>query len=143
MAGLTCQPRLFSDNESKSAAGKNPAAGSLGCAVVKEVLAFSTAPLTSLESPGQEYWDISEAALVKGADEIGLHDYSDIIGIPRIRHLNFCSTRQRSLALELDRYRLTRPYSGAFLGWARERGREHFRSRRLSRSLSTAACGSR
>src|SRR5438132_1415331 len=38
---LTRQPPLLSDSESKSAAGTGPAAGSLGCAGVKnEVLAF-------------------------------------------------------------------------------------------------------
>src|SRR5207237_2988410 len=59
---------LSSFRESKSAAGTGPAAVSLGCPVVKDkVLALLTALLTSLKNPGEEYGDISAAALVKGA----------------------------------------------------------------------------
>src|SRR6266404_1938537 len=65
---------VSSFRESKSAAGTSPAAGSLGCAVAEdEVLPFLTAVLPSLKSPGQEYRDIGAAALIKRADEIGLH----------------------------------------------------------------------
>ena len=51
-------------------------------------IGFFSAVLTSLKRPGQEYRNVSAAALVKGADEIDLHDHSDVIGVGRAQYLN-------------------------------------------------------
>src|SRR5882724_2543290 len=42
--------------------------------VSKMKFCLPTVALPSLKRPGQEYGDVGAAALIKGADEIGLHD---------------------------------------------------------------------
>ena len=82
--------------------------------------------LTSLKGPGQEYRDVGPAPLIKGADQIDLHNHSDVIGIVCARHLNLAvrfSVRCLSRSFEA-----LRPV--AFLGWAQESARAHFRPRR-------------